>query len=1621
MQYLKGLHTDNHPLAQPEGTYRQLTNGDLLVFKGAISNTIRRLNRAILPSSSNIIGHLNISESKTILFVAGENQIGVFENNTYTPLVTSPVLNFSTSHPVKATYIINNKGETEIFWTDNYNYPRYLNLSKIPVYLTETNLSLFPKVKNIPVIDSVDIDEYGGNLLSGTYQVAISLIGIDNGRTNYITISDPIIIVKDKLPIIDNFKGSKKGTITSKSLSISLSNLDDNYERIRVAIIDPNKSVRILPDIYYRGKNIISFRYNGNESYVEGNINEVLIDTLSYKTAKTLCQTDNTLYLANLTQEENINYQPFANNIKVYLEEKIISQNEVSFDVERFFADPTNNYKNRGFCNSEVYALYISLLMKDGTESQAFHIPGRIKDSTAISEEARATITVNNNIPSQANSSASVGFDLNYFINILSHTTLTLSNTYPVGDYLFRIFKKGSPLNSFYNLPITLQKETGGEELRNNLLTALSYSDLDAGWKITASEDKTIEIFSKFPSNDYNGFAFHFIAKPVLAAWDGTGTIPGNVSPYTSGADSKDENGDNYSVNFRLYKKNPPYVDIIEKEESFYILGNIDDNTDIEGIINSLVTQLNGDNSGPIVYSRDGLLLKATVKAAGNADYSRIELSYGNYLKESNFGKTFTSADTISFKIKSTPLTNEEPQIVTVNAGSTKEAVATAIGNLTFSNAIVESVVGNVVTLKHKSKGTLVENTSPQIYDMDYPIDITITKYISLSQSNPHQVEYQNVDSTHPLSQQLDFPIKNFHVNASPDPVYGMGYWENASEIYPDTDDWDIYNVVSGNTVDTGNTLRNEKVRHHRFPEFINKPYYINDGIEKKIRILGFRLEDIKLPTALQDRVVGYRVYYALKSPSNQLILESTTGLQGKRNLSKRPYQQYDYILEGFEGWVSHGYSPNKEIIPDKQVNWDTDNTILYFHPYDMFARDINTSAISYIRSCFVPQHKDNLSDESYTSIQKNIVIHPVKAAAYVDFNTQKTNLKQVGFSNDFYNYLGEKKLVIELLTPTEHYEQVYDICQIKQDVHLSFDNQELAYTGYTGTFDDEVSDPIFGGDTFVGSYLYKVNTPWNILNYKKWPASRSDGAIANDYWSDGAKITFAFIWNTSFGERMRYEEVKQVFGQMLVDSTLFYEVGQRRINASLRYEGTEEGEKVAVTSSPDIENYIVFYSNIIAKQYGYDVDNGKLRSIVRTYEGVTHPDLKILEEIGSQISSSPERTLAIINRYLEFYKKYDNYIGYNEEYSLSNILKPAFPSLKFEKLDYIFPTRVARSTRRDINSSLRTFLVSNYVDLAKDKGEINNIENFSDNIIIHFKNGISITRGSGELEVGEEKIYLGSGDVFANPLKDLGTSNSSFGGIESFKYASLNKAGYFWIDIQNNIILRLSDNLEVISDYGMRNFFKDAIFNRLPGEDLFIGFEESNNRLFVSLPTYAISYLSDLNIWESFHTFEAHRYFNNKGILYSVFDNIIYSHIPNVNYSVGVPYEFTLQVVLNKAPIESKELISIVLDSIMTKYAMVESIFETIDQIKIQTSSQDTGFLSLNPDNSGYPSIRRILDKWNITGFRVPTTNDFLPDWANKKRLEDQYHIVTIKKSFDEPSTFHVFFLDGNFRIKKR
>jgi hypothetical protein len=257
----------------------------------------------------------------------------------------------------------------------------------------------------------------------------------------------------------------------------------------------------------------------------------------------------------------------------------------------------------------------------------------------------------------------------------------------------------------------------------------------------------------------------------------------------------------------------------------------------------------------------------------------------------------------------------------------------------------------------------------------------------------------------------------------------------------------------------------------------------------------------------------------------------------------------------------------------------------------------------------------------------------------------------------------------------------------------------------------------------------------------------------------------------------------------------------------------------------------------------------------------------------------------------------FGNYYGYNTDYTSVNDLRQPNIHPKNEIIDISdFPTRIARSAKENpegIVDNYRVFLANEYTDIEKSKGEIINITNYNNRLIIQHQNSIKATATRDRLKTDDSEAFIGAGDLFDYPPKDLVLTDNGYGGLK-YQFASiLSQYGIFYPDVNTNKVFSLSDNLKNISEEGMSifflkqirltfdNYYKNLIFSLTPtwtaGSYVVGQVRKYNNTIFRCIAnTTSIPTLSN-TAWEMLYNYDTFTFKGQDSVFYgysAAFDN---------------------------------------------------------------------------------------------------------------------------------------------------
>lgn len=325
--------------------------------------------------------------------------------------------NFSLNNPLEIDAQSSYDGSVNLIFNDNRNIPRLVN-SRFSVLQNntyevvdrignnDTNLydseqfdldtSLYKRVNTIPTITFNSVLP-SGNLKVGNYVIYIKYADADGNETDFVGESGIIscFIGGDRDPF--SIDGGFRDQLASKSISLTVSDIDSSYDYIKVyytrstSDVDSNRVVtaheidRKFP-VRNTSCNVI---ITGSEETKDIPVSDINIQYSIIDKAKsqTVCQ--NMLFLGNSCKPDMM-YKDLSDISLRLLPYLIESDSErfigkTSYDYSDLsdqsysheYYNTLNIYNKVGYWNEEIYRFGVVYIMKDGSLSPVYNIRGK--------------------------------------------------------------------------------------------------------------------------------------------------------------------------------------------------------------------------------------------------------------------------------------------------------------------------------------------------------------------------------------------------------------------------------------------------------------------------------------------------------------------------------------------------------------------------------------------------------------------------------------------------------------------------------------------------------------------------------------------------------------------------------------------------------------------------------------------------------------------------------------------------------------------------------------------------------------------------------------------------------------------------------------------------------------------------------------------------------------------------------------------------------------------------------------------------------------------------------------------------------------------------------------------
>ena len=305
-------------------------------------------------------------------------------------------LNLSVDFPLKKIEIKQEKLGTKLYWDDNRNPPRHLNVSDTSYLFTQEvacqediqtdcilldKLLVFPKHSRL-IIEAKSL-ELGGNLKRGTYEFYgcySDLAG--NEMTQYTTPTNPISIFDENNLILED-----TDAFTNFAIKLKIKNLDTvNFKYYKIVCVERNNvdntKSGFVEGIYPTTNDEVVYTHSGSHSdgrITTGNIsikeridlNRINQVKVHYDKAESTMVSGGKLWHKGLTKKEELNLQPVVNLFGSLL------QWQTTIAKKDLYKDAIATSKYKAYMRNEVQPYAIRVFTKDGDYSSNFPLIGR--------------------------------------------------------------------------------------------------------------------------------------------------------------------------------------------------------------------------------------------------------------------------------------------------------------------------------------------------------------------------------------------------------------------------------------------------------------------------------------------------------------------------------------------------------------------------------------------------------------------------------------------------------------------------------------------------------------------------------------------------------------------------------------------------------------------------------------------------------------------------------------------------------------------------------------------------------------------------------------------------------------------------------------------------------------------------------------------------------------------------------------------------------------------------------------------------------------------------------------------------------------------------------------------
>jgi len=218
-----------------------------------------------------------------------------------------PDLGMKQDIPVRVETMIENHCISRIYWTDNVNSLKTLNIKQPRLdLLTIESLDITPiMTPSQPVLDRT----LHGSLPVGVYQYTFKYISENGGETTFSPLSNLYHVSDQSFSSSVTYGGGPRGNLGTQGFALKVYDCDQDFDQIEMYALfydslNQAPRVALVDSISINGSTANFMHTNWNSEITQG-LEEILIESNTWDVCKDIAIKDNILFAANLKQKKN--------------------------------------------------------------------------------------------------------------------------------------------------------------------------------------------------------------------------------------------------------------------------------------------------------------------------------------------------------------------------------------------------------------------------------------------------------------------------------------------------------------------------------------------------------------------------------------------------------------------------------------------------------------------------------------------------------------------------------------------------------------------------------------------------------------------------------------------------------------------------------------------------------------------------------------------------------------------------------------------------------------------------------------------------------------------------------------------------------------------------------------------------------------------------------------------------------------------------------------------------------------------------------------------------------------------------------------------------------------------